>query len=133
MEEQEVFYFPQGIPGFEEYHNYKLVKQDDSPLAQLLSVENEGVGFILIPPEIFFPEYSFEISEEGKVLLGLKQAQGEARVEVWVILTNNSDVTQITVNLCAPILLNLTGEIGMQLILSDDKYRYKTKLAVRTF
>lgn len=131
MNEQEIYNFPQGIPGFEEYHRFKLMREENSPLAQLLSLENGGVGFILMPPDIFFPEYCLEIPEEGKNVLGLNQAQAEVPVEVWVILTNSSDVTQITVNLCAPILLNPQKKLGMQMILNDDKYATRQKLSLK--
>ena len=128
MKDQEIFYFPKGIPGFEECKKFKLMRVADSFLAQLIHAENDGIGFILMPPEVFFKDYSFEVDTEGENILRKSPTEDKLPLEVWTILTNNSDVNQITVNLRAPILLNLQDKIGFQLILNDEKYLSKQPL-----
>ena len=122
MKDQESFYFPKGIPGFEECKHFKLICEVDSPLAQLTNIKDDRIGFILIHPEAFFGDYSFEVDEDAENILRNSQDKENLQLEVWTILTNNSDVNQITVNLRAPILLNMQYKIGLQLILNDEKY-----------
>lgn len=131
------YYFPQGIPGFEANKEFRLVEEEDVPLAQLISVEDDGIGFILMRPEVLFSDYSVELDAENIATLKLKPAIEEttdssvqseetkhlAQTEVWAIVTlNQQDMTQTTFNLRAPILLNTEKKLGVQLILSDDRY-----------
>jgi len=122
----EVYLFPQGIPGFEAMREFRLVRDEEAPLAQLVSVEDEGIGFILIRPETFLDEYEFGIDEESEEVLNLEEK--DIMLEVWNILTLCSDVTKTTVNLQAPVCFNLTKKIGLQIILEDDSYNLRYPL-----
>jgi len=133
-----IYNFTQGIPGFETTRKFRLVEQEDVPLAQLISVEDERIGFILMRPGVLFPDYSVDVDAENEEVLNLNVAMNEAgsssssalpdgkskvKVEVWAIVTlNRQDVVQSTLNLRAPILLNSDHKLGVQLILADDRY-----------
>lgn len=114
--------FPLGIPGFETYHDFKLIPEEDVMLAQLISVEEDKIGFILMRPEVYFPEYmkDLDVDEESIKVLNV---QADLPVDVWVILTlHGQDMSKTTANLRAPILLNTSEQIGIQVILNDDRY-----------
>ena len=131
-----IYYFTQGIPGFEDYRKFRLVEEEDVPLAKLISVEDERIGFILMRPGALFPDYSVDVDSENEEVLKLNLAINEtgsssnlpdgkpkAQVEIWAIVTlNRQDVMQSTLNLRAPILLNTDHKLGVQFILSDDRY-----------
>ena len=59
--EPRIFHFPQGIPGFETHHDFRFIPEEDAMLAQLISVKEDKIGFILMRPEGFFPEYVKDI------------------------------------------------------------------------
>lgn len=139
-----IYYFTKGIPGFETKREFRLVEEEDVPLAQLISVEDVEIGFILMRPVVLFPDYSVEVDAQNEAVLKLKPAMKESTdsgvladtkhntpAEVWAIITlNQQDMKQTTLNLRAPILLNTEQKLGVQLILSDDRYLARQPIAL---
>jgi len=120
--EPRIFHFPQGLPGFETHHDFRFIPEEEAPLAHLISVKEDKVGFILLRPEAYFPEYlkEMDVDEEGIKVLNIN---GDMSVDVWVILTlHRQEMAKTTVNLRAPILFNMVEGIGMQVIFNDDRY-----------
>jgi flagellar assembly factor FliW len=142
--EDTIYYFPQGIPGFEDSREFRLVEEGDVPLAQLISVEDEKIGFILMRPGVLFPDYSVDINDQDRAVIKLgpeiKEINGSSvltdlkdkmQAEVWAIVTlDQQDMAQTTLNLRAPILLNTEQRLGVQLILSDDRYLARQPLVL---
>ena len=126
-----IFNFPEGIPGFEDYHAYKFIPDEDSPLAQLICCEDNNIGFILVPPHVFYADYEFELDDTAKNILEINEKSDISNIQVWSILTNNSDISKITINLRAPVILNFNKKIGIQYILSDDRFSTKEPLQIK--
>ncbi|WP_088228633.1 flagellar assembly protein FliW [Desulfosporosinus sp. FKB] len=134
-----IYYFVQGIPGFESNKEFRFVEEKGVPFAQLISVEEERIGFILMRPGLLFPDYSVVVNSENEEILKLNETQNgndsisippdgnpNDHVEVWAIVTlNRQDVAKSTVNLRAPILLNTKHKVGAQVILVDERYLTK--------
>jgi flagellar assembly factor FliW len=117
-----MFHFPQGLPGFETHHYFRFIPEEEAPLAHLISVKEDQVGFIILRPEAYFPEYLKEIDIDEESIKDLK-VTGDMPVDVWVILTlNRQEMAKTTVNLRAPLLFNTVEGIGMQVIFNDDRY-----------
>jgi flagellar assembly factor FliW len=124
--------FPKGIPGFEEHKTYVFCEEEGSPLVQMESATDRNIGFILLRPQLYLPEYlpQVELSDEEAEALDLAE---EDTVEVWAIITLSlSDVTKSTVNLRAPILVNNRTARGIQYILNDDSYSSRQLLFVQS-
>ncbi|MGI5901744.1 MAG: flagellar assembly protein FliW [Desulfitobacteriia bacterium] len=120
--------FPKGIPGFEEEKIFILEKEEGNPLARLDSATNKDLGFIILQPQLFFPDYlpQVELSPEEVKLLEVKP---EDELAVWSLATISlSDITKSTVNLRAPLILNFRTNKGIQMILNDENYPYRQKL-----
>jgi len=120
--EPRIVHFPQGIPGFETHHDFRFIPEEDVMLARLNSVTEDKIGFILLRPEAYFPEYlkEMDVDEESIKVLNIN---ADMQVDVWVILTlNHQDMDKTTANLRAPILFNTAEGIGIQAILNDDQY-----------
>jgi flagellar assembly factor FliW len=122
MEEKNIIIFPQGVPGFEKYREWSFVIEEEAPLAQLVSVENEYIGFVLTRPEIYFADYLTEIEAEidldTQKVLEIKE---NTELNVWNILCIAEDIMETTINLKAPLLINLEKQIGCQLIFNQEK------------
>ncbi len=119
--------FSLGIPGFEAYQDWNFIPEEDAPLAQLIFRENEYIGFVLTRPESYFPTYLDEIefdSDSRRVL----EIQEDTKLEVWSILCMADDVMKTTINLKAPLVINLEKQVGYQLILNEEKYNSKELL-----
>jgi len=143
---ESIYYFTQGIPGFEANRQFRLIEEEDDQLAQLISVEDAGIGFILMRPGVLFPDYRVDVDAENEELLKLNLAMNETgkgnssnladgkpkvQAEVWVIVTlNQQDMTKTTLNLRAPLLLNPEEKLGVQLILSDERYSARQPIAL---
>jgi len=141
---ESIYYFIQGIPGFEANREFRLIEEEDDQLAQLISVKDEGIGFILMRPGVLFPDYKINVDVEIEEVLKLNLAMNgtgnssnldagkpKDQVAVWAIVTlNQQDMTQTTMNLRAPILLNTEKKLGVQLILSDERYLARQPLAL---
>jgi len=120
--EPRIIHFPEGIPGFETHHDFRFIPEEEAPLAHLISITEDKVGFILLRPEVYFPEYlkEMDVDEEGIKVLNISKNNP---VDVWVILTlNRQEMAKTTVNLRAPILFNRVDGIGTQVIFNDDRY-----------
>jgi len=121
-DENKALYFPKGLPGFEDEHTFILKAEQGTPLAQLDSVENKEIGFVLLRSQLFFPEYLVQVdlpSEEAALI----EANSEDCIDVWSIMTLSiSDMSQSTVNLRAPLLINPRTQKGIQIILDDEGY-----------
>ena len=120
--EPRTFHFPQGIPGFETHHDFQFIPEEDAMLAQLISVQEDEIGFILMRPEAYFPEYlkEMDVDEESIKVLNIS---ADTPVDVWVILTlHRQDMAKTTANLRAPLLLNTVEGVGIQVIFNDDRY-----------
>ena len=50
VEEKQLLKFPEGIMGFEEFHNYALIESEYEPFIWLQSVDNKNLAFLLVDP-----------------------------------------------------------------------------------
>ena len=117
--DEEKIRIPQGILGFPEYSEFCLIDPgDDTLILWLQSLENPEVAFPVLEPKIYKPDYSVTLSavdlRELK-LVNLKKAT------VFSILTIPEDVTLMTANLKAPIVVNLENQIAKQIVLQENE------------
>ena len=124
VEEDKILHFKNGIPAFEEEHEFLLIPyEEDSPILFMQSLKSPDLAFLVTNPFIFFPDYSFEIGDEATDALGIKSQED---LLIYAILTvPHGDVKKMTANLMAPVIINSKNNESMQLVL--DKSPYKTK------
>jgi flagellar assembly factor FliW len=125
IQEQDIFQFEQGIPGFLDEKQFILLPLKDTPFVILQSVKTPELGFAMIDPFIYFKGYDFELDEQSVEQL---QLTSEKEVAVYVILTVADPFEQTTANLQAPIVLNYEKKLGKQVILTNTPYKTKHKL-----
>ncbi|MCL1852045.1 MAG: flagellar assembly protein FliW [Peptococcaceae bacterium] len=126
-EDSVIVQFPKGIPGFEEYENFAMTMEEDTPLAHLTVHDDEDCGFLLLQPQALFDEYAPDVSIDDHVTSLLELQEGEP-VEMWVIVTLGQDVRESTANLRAPLLINRRTHKGVQMIIDNDVYQSKQPL-----
>lgn len=119
----EKIYFPEGIPGFSDLKHFCLVDPaEDTLILWLQSMENPLVAFPVLEPKLFKSDYMVSLSMQELRLLQLENIQQSI---VLTILTIPQDVTQMTANLKAPIVINLKRQIGKQVVLQESEYSVK--------
>jgi flagellar assembly factor FliW len=126
VEAASIVHFPEGVPGFERLKRYGLVQVDDeAPFLRLLSLDEPAVAFVILNPMLIWPDYKPQLAQEE--LQGLELANDED-LELYCIVTLNSDAKHVTVNLKGPIAINTVSMTARQIILMDDKHSTKHAL-----
>lgn len=120
VREQEVLFFPEGIVGFESDKRYMtLVQPQERPFQWLQSLETPDVAFVVVDPFLFLATYDFEIDDETITMLEIDDPQ---QLSLLVIVTLNSDITKMTANLLAPIVVNRKNNKARQMVLPSSGY-----------
>jgi flagellar assembly factor FliW len=123
VNEGETIEIPQGLLGFPEYTKYCLIDAaDDTLIVWLQSLQNPEIAFPLLEPKIFRPDYSARLSAAELRELRLENINQSA---VFSVLTIPEDVTQMTANLKAPVVINLKEQIAKQVVLQENEYSIK--------
>lgn len=84
----------------------------------LQSVEKYEIGFIVAYPFAFKKDYSFDLSEEDLEQL---QIENEEDVLAYAVVTMKETLQDSTINLLAPLVINMDKKYGKQIVLQDSK------------
>lgn len=126
VDEVEFINFNHGIPGFENTRRYIILKQSaDSPFFIMQSTENPQLAFILLELERVAPGYAIDLSDD--IVNELKLAQPQDAV-AYAVVVLPEELSQATVNLAAPIIINVKEKQGKQIILNHPVYSMKHPL-----
>ena len=121
--DDEIIVLPQGVLGFPQLHNYCLVDPgDDTLIIWLQSLESSEIAFPLLEPKIFKPEFSARLSASELRELKLENVNHSA---VFSVLTIPEDITQMSANLKAPLVINLKAHLAKQVVLQENDYDIK--------
>ncbi len=119
VEKKDIITFKEGPLGFEHLKDFFIVDPGDKTLILWLqSCEDGSVAFPIIEPKIFSPNYIVRLLPAELTslkLLDLKTAS------VYTILTISQDVTSMTANMKAPLVINNTENLARQIVLQDSK------------
>ncbi|MBT2156508.1 flagellar assembly protein FliW [Clostridioides difficile] len=115
-----------GILGFENLKEYELLDiEDNDSLKEFNSTEEEGIGFVIVSPFEIINEYEIVLNQETIEKLEVKSPKD---VVLFNIITLGQTFEESTVNMKAPIVINIKTNFGMQIILQDDKYSIRHPL-----
>ena len=65
--EDKVVHFADGIPAFEDEHEFVIVPYDEeSPYVFLQSLTTPDLAFLMTVPFVFFPDYEFELDDDNQ-------------------------------------------------------------------
>lgn len=119
VSEENIIFFEEGIPAFENLKKFVIIKEDESPFYWLQSIEDKDIAFVIINPFEIKPDYEFDLPDEVVSKLEIDSPQD---VAVFSIVVIPEDVKQTRVNLKAPIIINVNKRKGMQYLLDDERY-----------
>lgn len=112
--------FQFGLPGFENEKEFILLPLEENSVFQILqSVRTAGLAFIITNPYEITTNYSFELEE---ATIHALQINDEKEVAVFAIVSLKETIAKSTVNLKAPIVLNMTNQKAKQVILNNEHY-----------
>lgn len=126
VEEEQIIHFPNGIPGFLDEKDFVHIPHEvRSPFSFLQSTTEANLSFLLVEPFAFINDYEFVLDDEVTKELELTQ---ENPPQVFLIATVKEKITNMTVNLLAPIVMNGVKRMGRQVILDKPEYSIRHKL-----
>lgn len=113
-----------GLLGFPELNAFQFRKvNEDGIFGFLQSLEEEAVSFVVTSPFSFKHDYNFALDQTDLDDLSLESHEDAL---VLGIITIEKPFNQSTVNLLAPIIVNVKNWRGKQVVLSSQ-YNYTTK------
>lgn len=124
-DEDEIIIFEKSIPGFNDIKRFILKEIEGSSFKLLQSIDDVTVGFVVISPFEVEENYEINLSEEVIKTLEIKEATD---VLLYSLVTLNSKVEKITVNLKAPVVINVNNKKAEQFIIDKEKYKIKHPL-----
>lgn len=114
----EIISIPSGILGFPEDHDFCLVDSADATLILWLqSLSNPHLAFPVLEPKIFKPDYVVRLSAAELRELRLASIKDAS---VFTILTIPADLTEMTANLKAPLVINTREKTAKQVVLQEN-------------
>ncbi len=123
IDASKIIYFPRGIIGFEDKHEFTLLKiRDDAPMLILQSIDDPSLGLLVADPYFFFSDYSLKIGDAEQKLLCLKDATDTTILVTVSIPHGKPHLTSL--NLTGPIIINSEKKFGLQVPQSDANPPY---------
>lgn len=120
INEADIIHFQHGLPGFKEERQFILLSISNDSIYQVLqSINTKEIAFIVASPFITIKDYNFELDEATVESLQIKD---EREVAVLGIVTLKETLASSTINLRAPIVLNITNKQAKQVILDNSTF-----------
>ena len=117
-----VITFKAGLIGFKEYKQFMIIHDaegEESKILWLQSIDEPELALPIINPLLIRPDYNPVVEDELFRNIG---EPDEEELMVFVTLTVPADITKITSNLKAPIVVNPKTLKRCQLIVENDEY-----------
>lgn len=126
IDDSKIIHFPSGIIGFPEMTEFALIfdeeKGKDTPIRWLQSLQEASFALPVMDPLLVAKEYNPEVEDELLKPLG---EMGEDNTLVLVTVTVPKELSKMSVNLQAPIIINADNKKAMQIIVNADKFPVK--------
>jgi flagellar assembly factor FliW len=117
LEADDILLFPHGLIAFEDCRHWVLLSDaDNDALGWLQSVSRTEVALPVISPRRFVPGYQVRVARVQLQPLELDQFD-----QAFVLSIVSKDGPSLTVNLKAPLVVNLDRRIGRQVITTDEQ------------
>lgn len=117
IEVDDVLLFPRGLIALEDCRHWVLLAdQENAALAWLQCVTHPEIAVPVVSPRRFAPDYQVRLTRGQLAPLELSQFD---QAYVLAIVSRGDD--DLTLNLKAPLLINLGRRIGRQVITTDEQ------------
>lgn len=118
--QEDILFFPRGIPAFETKQSWILVGSDDNAVKWLQSVDDGSLALPVTSPDAVQPDYNARIPEDELTLIG---STNPADLALLIVVSiPESAPWNMTANLRAPILINLKTHKAVQVIALNEEY-----------
>ncbi len=110
-------FFDHGLPGFASSRRFVLESWGalDGPFSLLRGLDDK-TEFLVVNPDVFFPDYVAEIDDETADWLGLNNADDAC---LLVIVSIRDKAEDATANLLGPLVINRSSGRAIQAVLNE--------------
>jgi flagellar assembly factor FliW len=118
-----------GIIGIPDVDKYVLLEHDSegTPFRWLQAVDNPNLAFIVMDPNLVVDNYDITLDTETAQKIKLVEENADFGLMVIVNIPRDNP-RAMTVNLRAPIVVQLEKRIGVQAILPNEEYPIRHRL-----
>ncbi len=126
VDKKDIIEFTEGLLGFENLKKFFIVDPGDQTLILWLqSTDDAATAFPIIEPKIFQPNYMVKLLPVELNSLALENLQNAS---VYTVLTIPQNVTEMSANLKAPVIINNKTKMARQIVLQDSKLEVRFKM-----
>ncbi|PIP92737.1 MAG: flagellar assembly protein FliW [Bdellovibrio sp. CG12_big_fil_rev_8_21_14_0_65_39_13] len=128
VDKKDILNFAEGLLGFEQLTKFFVVDPGDQTLILWLqSVDDPKVAFPILEPKIFKSDYSIKLLPSELQSLSLESLSDAT---IYAILTIPKNVTDMSANLKAPIIINNKTKNARQIVLQDSKLEVRFNMYI---
>jgi flagellar assembly factor FliW len=126
LPEDQVILFKEGVPGFPQIHRFVMLDFEDlKPFQYFQALDDPPIALLVVNPFSVDPTYAFQLSKSDMEDI---QTSDTNETAVYAVATIPDDPEQATINLMAPIVVNVKKKCAKQVILHDGIYSVKHPL-----
>lgn len=112
--------------GFPEHRRFVLARHDETgAIFDLRSMEDPDLRFVVVPPAVFFPDYTPEVPDTVAQAL---EADTADDLLALLVVTLGEGLSDATANLVAPVVVNRRRHLAAQVVLDDPDLSVRTPL-----
>ncbi len=116
IRDEEVLLFEQGLIGMESCRRWVLLADaGNSSLAWMQSIDRPDIALAVVSPRRYVADYQVRVNSRDLLPLAL-----ESLKDAQVLVVLNKHGQELTLNLKAPLVVNLENRRGRQLIAKND-------------
>lgn len=117
IEPNDILFFRNGLLGFEDCRHWVLLADsNNSAVAWLQSMQHADVAMPVVSPRRFVADYQVRLEPNDVDVLQLNSVE-----QAYVLGVVSRDEDVLTLNLRAPLVINLDRRIGCQVVTVDPQ------------
>ncbi|MDG2185443.1 MAG: flagellar assembly protein FliW [Mariniblastus sp.] len=117
IEPDDILFFRNGLLGFEDCRHWVLLADsDNTAVGWLQSMQHSDVAMPVVSPRRFVEDYQVRLETADVEVLQLTAVE-----QAFVLGIVSRDNDKLTVNLRAPLVINLDRRIGSQVVTVDNQ------------
>ena len=124
INDAKVITFEKGLIGFEDCSRFAIVYETEDkkekPIMWLQSLDEQALALPIIKPDYIVDEYAPDVEDELVYKLGENVKSDD--LMIFVTMTVPSDLTKMTCNLKAPIIINTATMKAVQAVAANEDY-----------
>lgn len=129
IDDDKIIRFEEGVIGFKDYHNYALIYDEEKKrnngggIMWLQCMDEPELAFPVADPLHIYEGYNPIVEDEWLAPIG--EFNDVNDIFILTILTVPSDITKVTANLKAPVIINMITKKACQTIVGNEEYEIK--------